>query len=56
MVKKDPREVYITALDKYYDGVKRGTKSGEGRPNYKEYSLQELMKCATLFKLSIDKV
>ena len=55
MPKKDPREVYIVALNNYYDSIQRGTKSGEGRPNYQAYSLQELMKCATLFKLSIDK-
>ena len=54
MAKKDPREAYIVALDKYYESIKRGTASGNGRPHYKEYSLQELMKCVVLFKLSVD--
>jgi hypothetical protein len=42
------REDIIPFLDKYYDDIGRVE-----RPNYKDYSLLELKKCLTLFKINL---
>ena len=44
------REDIIPFLDKYYESI--GRPEGE-RPNYKDYSLLELKKCLTLFKINL---
>ena len=47
------REDIIPILDKYYDGIGRPENA---RPDYKTYSLVELKKCLTLFRIKLIRV
>lgn len=51
LLDKLKREDLIRFLDEYY--------KGQGRtlvPNYREYTLQELKKCMTLFRIQLEEI